>query len=238
MSDIYFLFFIYFICTFSAASVFDSAHHYWDFEQETVAETVDLRTSQVIEIHGQVERTESPAKHGMKVPRNSWVDLKLNTSQHQCLVDPSTCTNGLTVAVMLKNIASLNYQTQHWFGNSFVHQHNARGFSMFYEYNPYKSLRVFVKASDKFCRVWFPWFHHAKWTLVFFQYQNGALSAYIDNMHLGSNRVKCEAASSNQLADNHYTLGRNAYLDVMFDDLAIWYNAGISHAEIWQTYAG
>ena len=220
-------------------AIFERAAHFWDFEQTPLSEIRDLRTSRKIQPSGNLFKTSSPSNSGIKVKSNHWVDLNLNVSENSCLFDPSNCTNGLTVAVLLKIRPYKNDKYQYLLGNNLKNRTFSQGITIYFSSHE-RRLHVAIHGSKHYCLIngYFP---SVSWIQLFVTWTNdGVIRAFVDDYAMSHEYTVCNTTQVALPKASNYTLKYNSKATVYYDNLAIWYET-LSYGEkdeIWNALTG
>lgn len=220
-------------------AIFERAAHFWDFEQTPLSEIRDIRTSRKIQPSGNLFKTSSPSNSGIKVKSNHWVDLNLNVSENSCLFDPSNCTNGLTVAVLLKIRPYKNDKYQYLLGNNLKNRTFSQGITIYFSSHE-RRLHVAIHGSKHYCLIngYFP---SVSWIQLFVTWTNdGVIRAFVDDYAMSHEYTVCNATQVALPKASNYTLKYNSKATVYYDNLAIWYET-LSYGEkdeIWNALTG
>lgn len=204
--------------------MYEHANHYWDFNLPD--KIVDNITSKQGKSEHDVEVTRSLTGTGLRTKDSGQIILEPVLGA-ECPVEPSKCTNGLTVSVFLKVVGTFGQfkDRSYILGNAVSEQNN--GFVV--EISE-RDLKVVVKTDDYVCRcfdhpamgnVWF----HLGFSWKDPDLPDGGLTVYIDRKRIKTENVKCDRRLGTRPTFTKIELGSplDGGLAVEFDNLAIWY---------------
>jgi len=187
---------------------------------------VDKITSKQGKSKHDVELTRSLTGTGLRTEDSAQIILE-PVHGAECPVEPSKCTNGLTVSVFLKVVGTFAQFKNRRFllGNALNEQKN--GF--FVEISD-RELKVIVKTDDYVCSTFdLPAIANV-WFYLGFSWKDpdlpdGGLTVYIDRKKVRSDNVRCERSPGMRFTFTKIELGSHGDGEaaVEFDNLAIWY---------------
>lgn len=214
--------------TGNITTLYNSADHYWDFEQSPVSEIADIRTSTKITVYGFPETIPSPTGNSIYLQgtsHNSSVDL-MQVSSSSCLFDPSNCASGFSIGMFIKfrsrgKSRTIN-GTQMFFGNS-QGTELRQGVTIYYNESHRGGLNVTVFGSTKYC------FRHLglvknSWTYLHLTWKSiGELNVYMEHNTASNGYLTCGDITTPLPTETTYSLGHVAFPTVYIDNLAIWF---------------
>ena len=188
-----------------------------------------------------VEVTRSLTGTGLRTKDSGRIILE-PVVKAECPVEPSKCTNGLTVSVFLKIVGTLaQFEDRTYIlGNAVNEQKN--GFVVGISE---RKLRIFVKTDDYVCSCFDRPATVNVWFYLGFSWKDpdlpdGGLTVYIDGKKVGSDYVRCERRPGMRSTSTSIELGshRDSGPAVEFDNLAIWYQKLKTIATPWNYMTG
>lgn len=213
--------------TGNITTLYDSADHYWDFEQSPVSEIADVRTSTKITVHGSPIIIPSPTGKSIYLQGttyNSSVDL-MQVDSSSCLFDPSNCSSGLSMGMFFKFRARGKSRTingtQMFFGNS-QGIDLRQGVTIYFNESSGR-LNVAVFGSTNYCfrtvgLVRNSWSYlHLTWKSI------GELNLYMEHHTSSNGYLTCGTMTTPFPTNTMYSLGHIAFPTVYIDNLAIWF---------------
>lgn len=224
------------------SSLYDSADHYWDFEQSPVSEIADKRTGKKITVHGSPITIPSPTGNSIHLQgtsHNSSIDLE-QVSDSSCLFDPSNCATDFSIGMFIKvrprGRRTIN-NTQMFFGNS-EGTKLRQGVTIYYNESRGGVLNVTVFGSTNYC---FTPVGLAKnsWTYFHLTWKSsGQLNLYVEHNTVPNNHVACGSITTPFPTERTYSLGHAAFPTVYIDNLAIWFDDKQPFNEPWTYITG
>lgn len=211
-----------FLCFATLYSFYQHANHYWDFSLPD--KIVDNITSKQGKFKRGVEVTRSLTGTGLRTEDSSQIILEPGA---ECPVEPSKCTNGLTVSVFLKVVGTFAQFEDHRFllGNAVNEQKTG-----FFVGISERELKIFVKTDDYVCSCFDVPAMANVWFYLGFSWKDpdlpyGGLTVYIDRKKVGADYVRCERSPGMRSTFTKIELGSHGESNpaVEFDNLAIWY---------------
>ncbi|KAJ7374392.1 hypothetical protein OS493_007495 [Desmophyllum pertusum] len=194
------------------SSLYDSADHYWDFEQSPVSQIADQRTGTPVTVHGSPTTVDSPTGKSIYLQGTTEINSSLNLMQG-------------------RKGRSIN-NTQTFFGNS-EGTELRQGVTIYYN-DTDGFLNAAVFGSTNYCYRWLKmvlnsWTHiHLKWN------SSGELNVYVEKSgHSDHRYVRCGNITTSLPTEETYSLGHAAFPTAYFDNLAIWYQDKPLFPEPW-----
>ena len=205
--------------------------HYWSFDKVGDPKDLHGRPWGILKGKGNsdVEGVHRSA-YNINASSGSMTLLKASDSPYPCLVNPSNCSNGLTISLWLKhrNVIDAFYSGQIFLrsGNGF---RNQTGFMLYQVNSSFDHLALQVNKPTSRCTYIFSapekvWSHYViVWDSELKLYRNGEIvSAYLHQ--------ECESHVSKvepQLILGDWEFNRH----VSFDEVTIW-NRSLSGSEV------
>ena len=210
-------------------SFYKNADHYWDF---TLPDNiVDNITSQHGSVSGTVIARISPTGTGLRVTKGAEITLKPEFGI-ECPVDPSRCTEGLTVSMFVKVINSTS-DFKRMLGNSDMQDfQQITGHKGFVVGVNGSIFQIFVVSENYVCSSDTMAVRRNLWSHLVFSWkdpglQDGGLEIYRDGARVPNTDCNKKPDSNRTLSQN-ITLGsriRKLAFTTEFDNLAIWYKS-------------
>lgn len=234
--------FFFWVKTGEISSLYDRADHYWDFEQSTVSEIADDRTSTKITVHGTPIVIPSPTGNSIYLQGpsdESTIDL-MQVTDSSCLFDPSVCPTGLSISMFVKGRPRRNQSIsnpQMYFGNS-EGTELRQGVTIYYNETNGGNLNVTVFGSTNYCFRYVALVKNS-WTYLHLTWNStGKLSLYIEHNTQPSVQGACGSIPTPLPTERTYSLGRAAFPEVYIDNLAIWFQVKQPFIEPWSYITG
>lgn len=209
--------------------VYKEAVHYWSFDNSEIR---DLKNNTLGEVFGVIDFVPGPANLAVQMVPDVNSGMSFGDVQESCLVDPSLCSSGLTIAMWLKyeKISRMRF---------FLTSAGDMLGVLLESFNGYDTFSVTMKGSSHDCRKAFP-VPHSVWSFVCFTWMitdngKGKVTFYYNGVPEVPKFCVVESTSFAQTPRNMRT-GRLSEGNYSLDELTIW-NQALDAATVMQIYS-
>lgn len=219
-------------------SFYEDADHYWDFNLPN--NIVDNITSQQGSFSGDVIAKRSPTGNGLRVGLKAVIN-PLPEFGDECPVNPSLCTQGLTVSVFIKVMESEesdrhdhDREDKFLFGNINRDSHHIGDYNGFAVAVKGDRFLIIVNSQNHVCSSYRASIRRYLWSHLVFTWKDpglpgGGLEIFVDSSRIfWKFNNDCDRNTGNRTLLRHLKIGSqddDHSITAELDHLAIWYQS-------------
>ena len=199
------------------------ADHCWDFELARQGALLDSKTAEPAIITGNYSFVASPTGNGLSLGDISHTWVQLGNFGSTCLVDPSTCHNGFTIAMFVK---VMKRKDLYYFGNIRRDGTGARkivkGVAFKTHFTSFNTV-VEIRNGTHLC-TFFAGFEEGIWFYYVLTWERtqGPWTRFLENEY-EKGPIKC-VPESVSATEPIYNLAADGIQNTQYDNIAIWFN--------------